>query len=92
MQIYYDSMNYSNVVKGSYIIPIQNNELIEKAQQDFQNSISENKLMCKNFLTYYVEPINSDKMRLSFMVSVDDLAKVQNKKLQTYSSKHRYDN
>ncbi len=87
MQIYYDNMNYSNVVKGSYIVPIENQELIEKAQQDFQNKISKDQLRLKvgKFLTYYFEPINNDKLRLNFMVSVDDLAKVQNRGLQKYS-------
>ena len=35
MKIYYDSMNYSNVIKGSYIVPIKNEELITKARNDF---------------------------------------------------------
>lgn len=85
MNIYYDSMNYSNVIKASYIVPIQNEELLKKAQNDFISEIENNELLPNGKLTYFFEQLNESVCRLSFLLPVDKIGNMKENKLQAYS-------
>ena len=85
MNIYYDNMNYSNVIKGSYIVPIQSEELLKKAQEDFELEIKKNKLSPAGNLTYFFEKINESALRLSFLLPVENIDNVKESKIQIFS-------
>ncbi len=85
MNIYYDNMNYSNVIKASYIVPIQNEELLKKAQNDFISEIENNELLPNGNLTYFFEQLNENACRLSFLLPVDKIGNREEGKLQVYS-------
>ena len=85
MNIYYDNMNYSNVIKGSYIVPIQSEELLKKAQEDFELEIKKNKLSPAGNLTYFFEKMNESVLRLSFLLPVENIDNVKESKIQIFS-------
>lgn len=85
MNIYYDSMNYSNVIKGSYIVPIQNEELLKKARNDFISEIKKNELLPNGNFTYFFEQLNESVCRVSFLLPVDKIGNMKKSKLQAHS-------
>lgn len=85
MQIYYDFMNYSNVVESNYRFELSNPQLISKAQMDFLKYVDSLGLKYKGPLTYYLEQITEKEVRIHFLLPVETEKIINNGKIGMHS-------
>lgn len=85
MQIYYDFMDYSNVVESNYRIELDKPQLISQAQMDFLKYVGSLELKYKGPLTYYFEQISENSIRIHFLLPVEEGKVINNGKIRMHS-------
>lgn len=70
MQIYYDKMEYRDVVMANYVININKPEQFQYSQQDFLEYVVAKKLEYKGPVTYYLESANKEVIRIHYILQV----------------------
>lgn len=81
MQIYYDKIEYRDVVMANYVINLNKPEQFQYSQKDFLEYIAAKGLEYKGPVTYYLESVNEEVIRIHFILQVRNWHFMQDDKL-----------
>lgn len=90
MKIYYDNMQYRDVVMANYIINLNKPEQFQDSQKDFMEYAGKKGTEYKGPFTYYIEGVNRETVRVHYIMQVSNWHYIQDNRL-AFQSYYGYD-